>query len=392
MKRYIGLHYINHPKHLFFTMALVIGGVLGIAYSVQAYPELFKTEVIMGSKNEIKPEDPVIINFSNPVFQDRYSSLQIVDEENSSFQGEAITVSWENSNRKLVIRPKYFWKPENRYRIIIPRGRNKMMIEIPSQTFNFSVVGFPKVESILPANEEKNIVLGIEDPIVVDFNKSAKDFFIKFELDPQSELTYENNPEKTQFKLLPKDKIKEGTQYKIKISARYVKDADQNLKEIFSSSFSTKPLPPQAQDWEKDFALRVEQAKNFTAAQLTSGKYIDINLAQQILCAFENGKVVDCYLISTGKRGMETPKGQFSLRNKASRVWSKKYGLFMPYWMAVASDGSFGIHELPEWPGGYKEGANHLGTPVSHGCIRLGVGSAKSVYNWAEVGTPVIIY
>jgi lipoprotein-anchoring transpeptidase ErfK/SrfK len=64
----------------------------------------------------------------------------------------------------------------------------------------------------------------------------------------------------------------------------------------------------------------------------------------------------------------------------------------MPFWMAVAADGKFGIHELPEWPGGYKEGANHLGIPVSHGCIRLGVGPAKQVYDWTEVGTPVVIY
>jgi lipoprotein-anchoring transpeptidase ErfK/SrfK len=54
--------------------------------------------------------------------------------------------------------------------------------------------------------------------------------------------------------------------------------------------------------------------------------------------------------------------------------------------------GSFGLHELPIWPNGYREGQDHLGIPVSHGCIRLGVGPAQFLYNWAEVGTPVIIY
>jgi lipoprotein-anchoring transpeptidase ErfK/SrfK len=33
-----------------------------------------------------------------------------------------------------------------------------------------------------------------------------------------------------------------------------------------------------------------------------------------------------------------------------------------------------------------------LGIPVSHGCVRLGIGPAKQVYEWTEVGTPVIIY
>jgi hypothetical protein len=66
--------------------------------------------------------------------------------------------------------------------------------------------------------------------------------------------------------------------------------------------------------------------------------------------------------------------------------------LYMPYWMAITPDGKYGIHELPEWPGGYKEGANHLGRPVSHGCVRLGVGAAKTVYEWASEGTTVVVH
>ena len=89
---------------------------------------------------------------------------------------------------------------------------------------------------------------------------------------------------------------------------------------------------------------------------------------------------------------MNTPAGEYAIRNKAPRVWSRAYGLFMPYWMALVPDGKFGIHELPEWPGGYKEGANHLGIPVSHGCVRLGVGPAQRVFEWTEINTPVIIY
>jgi lipoprotein-anchoring transpeptidase ErfK/SrfK len=176
----------------------------------------------------------------------------------------------------------------------------------------------------------------------------------------------------------------------VKAYIKYANDIDVNYHQIYAGSFSTEAPP--VITWDKDFATRIEQAKKYTTAKITDGKYIDINLEAQVLSTFENGKLLDSYMVSSGKRGMETPKGQFSIHNKAPRVWSKKYGLFMPFWMAVASDGSFGIHELPEWPGGYKEGAAHLGIPVSHGCIRLGVGPAKTVYDWTEVGTPVVIY
>ena len=47
---------------------------------------------------------------------------------------------------------------------------------------------------------------------------------------------------------------------------------------------------------------------------------------------------------------------------------------------------------LPYWPSGYREGTNHLGIPVSHGCVRLGIGPAKTLYDWAEIGTTVAIY
>jgi lipoprotein-anchoring transpeptidase ErfK/SrfK len=373
---------------LFLTLVLI--GALGIVYGTRAYPEFFKTEVVLGNKGEIKPDESISVSFSNPVFQSTLKDLKVINKKASIGQAEKIDLSWEDSGRRIVIKPQGLWKPENQYRIILPEGRNKMLAKVSSQSFDFSVVKFPRVKSITPPDEEKDVVLGIEDPIVVDFDKSTKDFFVKFNLDPASDLTYENNPEKTQFKLLPSDKIKEGTQYRIKISVKYIKDSDENYAEIFSSTFSTKPPTPQT--WEKDYTLRLEQARKFSPALILTGKYVDINLAQQVLCTFENGKVIDCYLVSTGKRGMETPKGQFSIRNKAPRVWSKRYGLFMPYWSAVASDGSFGIHELPEWPGGYKEGAAHLGIPVSHGCIRLGVGPAKIVYDWADIGTPVIIH
>lgn len=120
------------------------------------------------------------------------------------------------------------------------------------------------------------------------------------------------------------------------------------------------------------------------------GKYIDIDLAQQKLCKIEGNVIGDCYQISSGKPSMPTPTGTFAIQNKNTRQWSGKYGLWMPFWQSFKGD--YGLHELPEWPSGYKEGEAHLGTPVSHGCVRLGVGPAESLYNWTEIGTPVYIH
>lgn len=119
-------------------------------------------------------------------------------------------------------------------------------------------------------------------------------------------------------------------------------------------------------------------------------KYIDIDLSEQKLRYYQAGILLDQFIISTGRIGMLTPMGEFKTFYKSLRAYSAKYDLYMPFWMAFKP--GYGIHELPEWKNGYKEGKNHLGIKVSHGCVRLGVGPAKKLYDWAPVGTPVIIH
>jgi len=131
-----------------------------------------------------------------------------------------------------------------------------------------------------------------------------------------------------------------------------------------------------------------EQMRLGGAEAYYDGKYIDIDLRNQTLTAFQDRSPVYRFKISSGKWAMPTPTGTFSILNKTRRAYSSKYNLYMPYWMAFTGQGH-GIHELPEWPGGAKEGAGHLGIPVSHGCVRLGIGPAATIYNWTSVGDRV---
>lgn len=384
VKRHIGTHHITSWKVFVFVISIILAGVFGTAYSIEAYPQVFKTEIKMADGENIRPSDPIAIDFSQPVMSLSYS------DNISISPAIPVDYSWENSGKKLIIMPTRFWKPQTDYQIYLPSGTNAMLAEIPSATFSFRTINYPKVTKVNPKDGAQDVDLDIEDPIVVNFDNPTDDFQLKFSLIPETKVTYRPNDEKTEFKILPHEKLKSGASYKLLVYSKYKKDSDDGYREIFRSSFAT--LPPAPTTWEKNYSDRLEQARRFTKAKIPNGKYIDINLSAQILSIFEDGKMIMDSMISSGKRGMETPQGEYVIRNKAPRVWSKKYGLYMPYWMAVAADGSFGIHELPEWPGGYKEGANHLGVPVSHGCVRLGIGPARQVYDWTEVGTPVVIY
>lgn len=136
-----------------------------------------------------------------------------------------------------------------------------------------------------------------------------------------------------------------------------------------------------------------DEIKNFydpkSSEKKKLSKRIEINTSKQELDYFLGGVKMGTFIISSGVHNT-TPKGNHTIRNKHPKAWSP-YGLWMPYWLGL-DNGRVGIHELPVWPNGYVEGEDHLGTPVSHGCIRLGHDSAEFMYNWAEIGTGVFIY
>lgn len=124
-------------------------------------------------------------------------------------------------------------------------------------------------------------------------------------------------------------------------------------------------------------------------------KRITIDRTRQQLAYAVGPYVLGEHPVSTGKPRTPTPAGTFRIASKQPRAWSNRAGLWMPWWVNFtgprAPAGRYGIHELPEWRGGRKEGEEHLGTPVSGGCVRLGVGVAKRLYDWAEIGTVVDI-
>ncbi len=123
----------------------------------------------------------------------------------------------------------------------------------------------------------------------------------------------------------------------------------------------------------------------------SKGRYIDVDLSSQKMTLYKNGVNKGNYIVSTGSAYHPTPTGEYSINSKALNAYSAPYGLYMPYWMAFIGS-SYGIHELPETASGVKEGESSLGVPVSHGCIRLGVGAAARVYQFAPVGTKVFIH
>jgi hypothetical protein len=128
-------------------------------------------------------------------------------------------------------------------------------------------------------------------------------------------------------------------------------------------------------------------------------KYIEVDLSQQMMYLFENGKQLANYRISSGLYH-PTPTGQFKIMNKAVNAFSDIYHVWMPYWMAFAYDPQlnayFGIHELPYWisQSGQRisRSQDNVGAPSTGGCVSLGMKDSKTVYDFSDIDMPLYIF
>ncbi len=121
-------------------------------------------------------------------------------------------------------------------------------------------------------------------------------------------------------------------------------------------------------------------------------KYVLVDISDQHLYAYEGDVLVYSFVASTGMNNA-TRVGVFHVLDKIPNAYGANWNIWMPNWMGIYYAGSLenGIHALPILPGGSRLWAGYLGTPISYGCIVLGVDEAQWLYDWAEVGTTVEI-
>jgi lipoprotein-anchoring transpeptidase ErfK/SrfK len=119
-------------------------------------------------------------------------------------------------------------------------------------------------------------------------------------------------------------------------------------------------------------------------------QWIEINLSQQRLNAWEGGSLVYSYLVSTGLWG-RTPVGDYQIYVKypATLMTGGSTALGTYYYLpnvpcTMYFYKGYGIH------GTYWH--NNFGHPMSHGCVNMRTEEACVLYNWASVGTRVNIH
>ncbi|MDO8639714.1 MAG: L,D-transpeptidase [bacterium] len=144
----------------------------------------------------------------------------------------------------------------------------------------------------------------------------------------------------------------------------------------------------------KTIAIPKEEKRDETKTAVlgektSSDKHIYVDLAAQKLYAYQDGKEIMNFLISSGKWG-KTPTGDFTiwvkLRYTTMSGGSSAIGTYynlpnVPYVMffyndEVSKDRGFSLHAT-YWH-------NNFGHPMSHGCVNLRVEDAEKLYYWTN--------
>ncbi len=112
-----------------------------------------------------------------------------------------------------------------------------------------------------------------------------------------------------------------------------------------------------------------------TVGSFAAGLVAHIDISSQTMTVTNHGFVTHRWKVSTARSGYYTPTGQYRPQRMARMWYSRKYdNAPMPY--SVFFRGGYAIH-----------GTNHvkrLGTPASHGCVRLQTGNAAAFYSMVQ--------
>ncbi|MBO5622997.1 MAG: L,D-transpeptidase, partial [Butyrivibrio sp.] len=134
-----------------------------------------------------------------------------------------------------------------------------------------------------------------------------------------------------------------------------------------------------------------KDATTYNADEQLGSTYIEVNMGDQILRYYVDGKLNMEMPVVTGNinRGRGTPTGIYPVYNKRYHTYLRgvDYVSYVNYWLGVHK--GVGIHDA-NWRS--KFGEEIYKSDGSHGCINCPEESVSILWEVVEVGTPVILY
>lgn len=121
-------------------------------------------------------------------------------------------------------------------------------------------------------------------------------------------------------------------------------------------------------------------------------RIIYANAEQRVWLIDENEQLVDTYAVS-GRKGIPAP-GTYQVFSKSVEARALTGGITMRHMVRFAHGPRvpYGFHSIPLWPDGSPlQTEDEIGEFLSGGCVRQPDPKAEALYNWAPIGTTVIL-
>lgn len=125
-----------------------------------------------------------------------------------------------------------------------------------------------------------------------------------------------------------------------------------------------------------------------------TGRWIDVHLTQQLITLYEDRDPVRVVVTTTGMPGWETPPGEYTILWRvpnetmssgaigAEHFFKLEDVLYTQYF----TDEGHAIHYA------WWRTPETIGRPGSHGCLNVLLDDSKFMWDWAGIGTPVIVH
>jgi hypothetical protein len=108
----------------------------------------------------------------------------------------------------------------------------------------------------------------------------------------------------------------------------------------------------------------------------THGRHIEADLSRQVIALVEGGRVRRIYPVSSGAPSTPTVLGSFKVYSKTPGTNAK--GMVHSAYF-IRGYATHGYVSVPVYP-------------ASHGCLRVPIPDALSLFKWIRIGTPVDVY
>jgi len=144
-----------------------------------------------------------------------------------------------------------------------------------------------------------------------------------------------------------------------------------------------------------DYLTYIQKSANLSTLKLEGGKNLIVDISEQRMYINIGETTIRTFPVSTGTARTPTPLGKHTIFLKQPvRVASSRPHYIMPLYQ-MFKKGGYGLHALPSLANDrgvyWREALNHIGTPRSHGCIRLLPKDAEFVWNFTELGTQMVV-